>query len=467
MPGRGRRGSPGRVHRRFLVSLVVGIMAMASGVSAEPASVAIVGATIIDGTGRAPIRDAVIVIVGGRIAAVGPAATVPIPDGTTSINARGKYVVPGLMDANVHLLLDIEAEYLIKADGRYESLIAEAAQAALRNGLTTVFDTWGPREALINVRTAIERGELVGSRIFLAGNIVGFGGPMSADFVPAARDVVSRKLADEIDTAWEQGVGPELLWLPAEEVRSKVRAYATTRSIDFLKYASSGHTQEQTIAFSTEAQRAIVEEGQRAGLSVQAHTTSVESLRMALDAGADILQHCDVTGKVPIPGLLLDRMAREKVPCAALFRTDRHMAWVASQPQSFQRDRAEIKDVNDRNLIKAGVPILLSTDAGVYGENIESSPFASIVAGPDVLTVLGDGHFLWMQAAIERGMKPMDVLMAATRNIAAAYKVGHDLGTLEVGKRADLLVLDADPFQDVRNYRKIRMVMKDGVKLGR
>jgi len=188
---------------------------------------------------------------------------------------------------------------------------------------------------------------------------------------------------------------------------------------------------------------------------------------MAMDAGADILQHCDVTGPVPIPPPLIDRIARERKPCAALLRTDRYIDWLSKEPRTPDRARAEAKDVNGRNLIKAGAMVLLSTDAGVYGPNIHSSPFASIVAGPDLLTLLGEGHFLWLEAAIERGMDPMQALLAATRNIAAAYKVDHELGSLELGKRADLIILDANPLENPKNYRKIRLVMKDGVVVGR
>ena len=100
-------------------------------------------------------------------------AKVNIPADARQINAAGKYIIPGLMDANVHLILGSSIEFIVRHEGRYEDLIEEAAQVTLKNGLTTVFDSWGPLQPLLNVRDRIKRGEAVGSRMFVAGNIVG------------------------------------------------------------------------------------------------------------------------------------------------------------------------------------------------------------------------------------------------------------------------------------------------------
>jgi imidazolonepropionase-like amidohydrolase len=85
----------------------------------------------------------------------------------------------------------------------------------------------------------------------------------------------------------------------------------------------------------------------------------------------------------------------------------------------------------------------------------------------DESTDLGRAHFLWFQAMAEKGMKPMDAIMAATSNIARAYHLDREIGTLEPGKRADLLILDADPLADIMNVAKIATVMKDGLVVDR
>jgi imidazolonepropionase-like amidohydrolase len=116
---------------------------------------ALTGGTILDGTGSPPIPSGIIVINGERVATVG-SSSVAVPLEAYQIDVTGKYIIPGLMDANVHLLIDTRLENLIRYEGRYEELITEAAQIALRNGLTTVFDTWGPRKPLMRVRDSWE-----------------------------------------------------------------------------------------------------------------------------------------------------------------------------------------------------------------------------------------------------------------------------------------------------------------------
>src|SRR4051812_738082 len=118
-------------------------------------SVAITGATPIDGTGAQPIRDAGIVVSDGRIASAGKRSAVTIPADAKTIDAAGKFVIPGLMDANVHLVLGSSIEFVVRYEGHYEDLIEEAAQVTLKNGVTTVFDSWGPLQPLLNVRDRI------------------------------------------------------------------------------------------------------------------------------------------------------------------------------------------------------------------------------------------------------------------------------------------------------------------------
>src|SRR5690349_19854178 len=108
---------------------------------------AIVNATVIDGTGRPPFSSGVILANDGRIFAVGD-ESVSVPSGSRLINATCQYVIPGLMDANVHLISDFWPLTLVRHEDRLPELAIEAAQVALRAGVTTVFDSWGPRTAL-------------------------------------------------------------------------------------------------------------------------------------------------------------------------------------------------------------------------------------------------------------------------------------------------------------------------------
>jgi imidazolonepropionase-like amidohydrolase len=431
--------------------------------------IALMGATIIDGTGAKPVPDGVIVVKDGRFLAAGSRGSVAVPADAIRIDAAGKYVIPGLMDANVHLFLDVEVEPLVKYEGHYDELIIEAAQVALRNGVTTVFDTWGPREALQRARTRINQGEAVGSRIFFAGNIIGFDGPFSSDFAEKSGNL-DFAFSKRVNDAWEQGVGGELLWRTPDEVRARVRQYIENGHVDFLKYGSSGHTNEQFIAFSPETQRAIVEEGHKAGLIVEAHSTSVESLRLEIAAGVDLMQHCETTGIEPMPAATLKAIVEKHIPCAAMLKTAKFLAWASTH--SYRENFSEITRIeqeNQRALIAAHAVLLLTTDSGVLRPEAWSNPeWVSFIKDvPDLSMQLDGAQLLWLKAASELGLSPMAALLAGTRNIAAAYGKLSDLGTIERGKRADLVVLDADPLQNPENYRTIHLVMKDGAVVDR
>jgi len=449
---------PARAYSQFILRSA--LLALVPPASAQ--TLAITGATIIDGTGKAPLSDGVLLITGGRIAAIGHSVDVAIPSAARRLDARGKYLIPGLMDANIHLMLNIDLETLIRYEGRYHEIALEGAQIALKSGQTTVFDTWGPRAALIKARDMINAGQAPGSRIYLAGNIIGFDGPVSADFIGEAAPYVSKAFAKRINETWEQGTGRKLLWMTPEEVRAAIREYVQ-KGVNFLKYGASGHKDMNFVTFSPRQQKAIIEEGHRAGLVVQAHTTSVESLDLAIEAGLDIVTHGDISGPVrPIPDETIRKLVERGVSVSVLSVTQRHLeAQEKHVPEGILTPYLKVAKTNDSNMIKAGVKMLVSTDAGIQNPVLlaESRTLAADTVDPRVK--LGEGHFNAMVALEELGMDRMEILKSATSNIARAYH-HPEIGTLEPGKIADLVILDADPLESARNYRRIHAVIKDG-----
>jgi imidazolonepropionase-like amidohydrolase len=441
--------------------LLTALLSLSAPLQAQ--TIAITGGTVIDGTGKAPVTNGVVLIRDGRFAAVGPARDVPIPAGARQIDARGKFVIPGLMDANLHLGINIDLETLIRFEDRFHEIVLEAAQIALKTGQTTVFDTWGPRAALIRAREMINAGQAPGSRIYLAGNIIGFDGPLSADFFGAAAAHVSKAFAKRINETWEQGTGRKLLWMTPEEVRAVIREYAG-KGVHLLKYGASGHADMNFVSFSPRVQRVIVEEGHRAGLTVQAHTSSVESLDLAIEAGVDIVTHGDISGPTsPIPDETIRKLVERKVAVSALPVTDRHLAALEKHaPAGVLNPYLKTAKTNHRSMIKAGVMILVSTDAGIEHPVLIAESRTAAADTVDPRVKLGEGHFNAMVALEEEGMDRMEILKAATSNIAKAYKLGAEIGTLEPGKLADLVILDANPLESARNYRRINSVIKDG-----
>lgn len=435
-------------------------------------SVIISGATILDGISEKPGEGQAIWIEGKRIKALGRADELRVPSGAEVIDAHGKYIIPGLMNANVHLFGAVTLERLTRHVGQYEDIIAEAAQVALKNGLTTVFDTWGPRRPLMAVRDKINAGKIPGSRFFCAGNIIGFDGLFSPDFFPKAAEVTSPAFANRVNAMWVENVGRHLMWMTPEQVAKEVRAYIS-KGIDFVKYASNDHGANPGcfLTFSPRMQEAIVNEAHRAGIIAQAHTHTMEGVRIAIESGCELLQHINVTGPVPFPEEMLELIAKRKVGAVVFPWTQKALDWLEKNDSAMSRNLFQASDVNVRNLIRAGATLLLATDGMILGPEVKTDPaFAKGWLGlpeEESLTNLVSGHFFWLRAMEEKGCAPMQILKAATRNIAVAYGKDKDLGTLEPGKIADLLILDKNPLLAAENYRSIHTVIKDGVVVDR
>ncbi len=455
-----------------------GVMGVAAapkaGKGGRSSSTIISGATVIDGLAERPVEGKSIWIEGGRIKAIGSPDALRVAPGARVIDGRGKYVIPGLMNGNVHLLNDVRLENLVRYMGRYEELIAEAAQVALKNGLTTVFDTWGPRQPLVAVRDRINAGETAGSRIFCAGNIIGFDGPFSPDFSASASTVASAALAKRINSMWVENVGRDLMWLPAEEVAREVRTYIQ-KGIDFIKYASNDHVPGRFLAFSGRTQRLMVEEAHRAGITAQAHTMTVEGLQTAVEAGCDLIQHANFTGPAPIPAPLLELMASRRIGVSVFPQKQRRLEIIlgSMDPADTRYSMWQSSGINADNFIRSGVVLVLANDGALFAPQILTDPASSKrlstygKLGEDNLFDLGTGHFSWFEAMEERGCAPMEMLRAATRNVAAAYGLDKDFGTIEPGKMADMLLLDKNPLQAAANYRSIHVIVKAGTVVDR
>ncbi len=469
-----------KITAAFCSIIVCTFLLMLSGIVNATESIVLRGATLIDGTGAPPLENSVIVIEGNKFSLVGSEKDINIPEGANIIDAQGKYIIPGMMDANIHLFRDVSIEFIARYEDRLELLIAEAAQISLKYGLTTVFDTWGPLQPLMNVRDRINRNEIPGSRLFVAGNIVGLSGPFGRDFNTRASWVAPQRFVTRINAMFEENTGPQLSLLSPEQLRGEIKIYID-RGIDFLKYAVNGHDckgcsglpEKLNLAwlllFTPAAQQVIVEESHRANITVQTHTNTVVALRQAVEAGVDLMQHCALTGEHPIPDSLIQLMLEKNIYCAVQPRTLKRIETESNNEDVFKRSpKSQItRHENQVRLITSGVPLLLATDAGVANPiktEVEADKEQFDVEHPEMI---GEAHFIWFRAMIEKGMSPMQCIVSATRNNAAAYGKLDRIGTVESGKLADLVVLERNPLTDIENIRSISMVIKDGQVVNR
>src|SRR5580765_1085311 len=267
------------------------------------------------------MTDATIVVRGKRIAALWPRGSVQVPKGTRVIDATGKYVTPGFIDTNVHLSLYNNGESMVRYEERFLDLVIEAAQTELKYGITTVRDSYGALLPLVAVRDSIAHGRLLGPRLLVAGNIVGWGGPKSPLFsnsTPAT--YFDERMMDFI----AQGAGEELLELPPDELRVAMNKYLD-KGPDFVKYGGTAHT-NSLITFSPRQQEALVDAVHKRGLFAETHSTNPEPLRISVLAGIDLIQHPEVHD-VPIPADLVKLIVDHKVICSILSNSITGKPW--------------------------------------------------------------------------------------------------------------------------------------------
>src|SRR3954471_9015196 len=472
--------------------VVLAVVALALGrLSAQspPARVAIVGATLVDGNGGAPLSDAVLVVEGARIAQVGPRGAVTIPAGAEQVDARGRWVLPGLIDTNVHLSLyggqNDRYESLVRYQPRQNDIVLEAAQIDLSYGITTVRDSYGALVPLTQVRDAIARGEKTGARILAAGNILGWSGPYSFSFsrVMGQLTLFQEQMNDYV----AQGGGEELMAMTPPELRQAIDAYLD-KGPDFLKFGGTSHFAEPTfIGFSAEAQKVIVDEAHTRNRAAETHSTSIEGLRLSIAAGIDGIQHPELLDGRAMPDDLIRTIVDRGLNCSMLASTIAGPAWKrhlktkeeaekkraeaekdartpAREKTSYER-RKEAADVgadldmrraNAQKLIRAGCRVTPGTDSYWAA----APEFTRTPKQPD--QDHGIGTIMAIEGLVELGMTPAQAIVAATRNGAAAARGLNDFGTLEPGKLVDLVLLSGDPIADISNIRKVTAVWKSG-----
>jgi len=434
---------------------------------AAPPPLAIVGATLVDGSGGAAVPNAVVVMREGRIACAGPRARCPVPSDVDTVSATGKWLIPGLIDAHVHFSqtgwVDGRPDALDLRDRHpYDAVEAELHarperffRSYLCSGVTSVFDVGGyPWTLELQERTARSS---AAPRVRAAGSLLS-----TIDFwlnLPDQRQFIY--MADE------------------GTVRQAVRAHKTWGAAAIKVWYIMPPQPPDTARVSALV-RAAGDEARKVGLPLIVHATGLWEAKDALRAGARVLVHSVWSAPVDDEFLTLARrqstiyvptlmvpdgyrqvaarhFAGERQPLACVDPATRAKALAtdtvapAQRPtsaaleertartaRSFAQAQANLKRVYD-----AGIPVALGTDAG------------------NPLTLHGASVFMELEAMQASGLAPRDVLVAATANAARALGL-DSTGTVTGGAAADLVVLDADPLADIRNVRRIALVVRRG-----
>jgi len=407
--------------------------------SEEPVRVIRCG-RLIDGIGSAPVEDAVVVIRGERITAVGGAGEVEVPEDAEDIDASGMTVMPGLIDAHVHFSGARShrfGERILVPEGVRLLRAAKDAEAALEAGYTTMKCCGGKNS--LYLKRAIKEGTIRGPRIVAAGYA------LTQTFGHGDMHYFPLDYVKKLNPALCDG----------KEDCIRAARFALREGADFIKVSTTGgvmseRDRPESTQFTLEELEAIVQEARHVGTFCTAHAQGTEGVKNAIKAGFKTIDH----------GIYLDdeaiEMMKERdvilVPTFSIVKQIiDHGADHGIVEWGLRKAREAYKAHIDscRRAYEAGVKIAAGTDFG-------SAPLFRMGTNAMELGLLVKNC----------GMTPMEALVATTKTAAEACGLEKETGTVEAGKQADLIVVDGDPLGDVRILEKIeriRLVMKAGV----
>jgi imidazolonepropionase-like amidohydrolase len=393
------------------------------------------GGRVFDGTG-APIGPADVAMVDGWIEEVGIGL-----DGDEVVEVSGLTLLPGLFDCHVHVLLGhVDVWRLLQTPFSYRFYDSvRNLEATLQAGITTVRDAGG---ADLGVKQALEEGIVRGPRVQISITMVSQTGGHGDGWLPSGGRVQLLQEYPGVPSAIVDG---------PDEIRRKVRELVRAGA-DVIKIATSGgvmspRDKPQQPGFDAEEIETIVAEARAAGLWVMSHAQSTDGIKSAVRAGVRSIEHGIYLDDEAI-GLMLERDAYLVPTLVAPTGVIRAADAGAGIPEVAVQKAREVIDAHRdsfRRAVEAGVKIAMGTDSGVtpHGENLAE-----------------------LQLMAESGMAPEDVLLATTRTAAELMGLERELGTIEPGKRADVVAVSGDPtdFRDLSD--RIERVYQDGRLVG-
>jgi len=396
--------------------------------------------TLIDGTGAPPVRDAAVVIHNGRIETVTTAgASAGPPTDHEVIDASRFTVLPGLIDCHDHLAFHgyelVRRWGLDEPQSTRHLRTARVAGQILTSGYTAVRDAGGLDAGF---RLAVHEGLIPGPRLVLSLGIISPIGGIGDRVSPSGH--ASPFLQDpSLPPSVAQGI---------EGVRTTVRAMVRAGA-GVIKCATTGGASSRVghgpkdAAFNADEMRALVDEAHALGRRVMCHAVGGPGLRRAIEAGVDSIEHgCYLDEDPELIPMMVER-GIFFVPTLTVYEYHRE----STAPHVRERARAlrahHLESV--RHALAAGVKVVAGTDAGGHGH---------------------PNNALELEHLVAAGMSPMQALQAATSLAAECLALEAEIGTIEKGKWADLVVVDGDPLRDVRILQdpaRIKQVWKAGV----
>lgn len=436
-----------------LALLAVLLFPLAGSAQEATPTLALVGGRVLDGFGGPILENGVVLIAGDQIVAVGREGEVDVPVGIEVIDTNGMTVLPGLFDMHVHMQLlghgDYPRWHELYSD-RMEEMMEVAANQLLMAGVTSARDLGGPLEELVSLKRRIASGEIPGPNMFISGPFI------------------QRAPYQEYERRYRWGVDG------AEDARRKVQTLIDA-GVDVIKLID----QDQ---LTSEEVQAVVETAHAAGKKVVAHGHRMDEIRVGLEHGVDNFEH---TGLGTAPGYAEDVLQALRERNTAVYWTPTvsplfvmqysgevfperldDPSWRAHMPEAVADEiRASLSAIPHlpyyalfpsripllshkfRQLRETGVRLLIGTDSGIPSMFHTDSTWREMA--------------LW----VDMGVPAMEVIQAATLWPARFLGVDQELGTIAVGRTADVIAVGGDPLTRMEVMRDVRVIVKGGERV--
>ena len=404
--------------------------------------------TLLDGTGSAPFVDVWVATEGDRIQAIGTGAA---PSGKVEINGSGKFLIPGLIDAHVHVgggrLRVAEGT---DAEARHTAVVS-SLHGYLYSGVTTVFDSGNLADFIFPLRQQERDNEIQSPRIYATGGVVtslgGYGSGPGATVIGGENDLVV--LDQHLDHQ------PDMVKI-------------------LLDPQGRRGTPEAPI-FTQDLLTKVVQRIHARGIRTTVHIPTEAEARLAIESGIDALAH--LPARSDMSDEFVGYATARGIPMATTLAVFSNIARVADNPEMFDAplyqatlttaDRVKRKTTERQRYMSSGMSSFFSGMLPAMQRNLYSLYQGGAILALGTDRSVGPATHQELRLLVDSGLPEADVIRIATLNAAAYLGLDSDLGSIEVGKLADMVLLSADPLEDIDNAQLISAVVKGGKVIDR
>lgn len=431
--------------KRELATIIVVLAAFASPQCVNASDLVIEHVTLIDGRGQPPLEDAWIAISSDKITSLGQGAS---PSATTKINGRGKYLLPGLIDSHVHI-----------GGGRIRLLASAASDPAVRDasilsslhgylysGVTTVYDSGNFPEIIFPLRDKERSGEILSPRILATGGVVAFRG------------------------GYGSGEGATIIGSADDLERLDQHLNYEPDMVKVLLDPQGRMGIPEAPIFSSALLKQVIDRVHSRGIRTTFHIPAEAEARMAIDAGADALAH--LPARMDISQGFAAYARENGIPMSTTLAVFSNIARVAETPEMFEtplfqnvvstEERLKYKTVERDRYISSGMSSFFNRMLPGMQGHLKTLYESGVVLALGTDRSVGPTVHQELELIVQSGVTPADALKMATYNAAIYLDMQAELGSIEEGKLADMILLSRNPIQNISNSRSIEMVIKAG-----